>query len=106
MQFPSEGGRIRPAKSGSLPGMKNLRWLYLIDGVFLLIAGFLLGGWSNSPAGMELLGMIYPGPYHSHLPEWRAVGFAGEFGGALIAFGFAALALARTTDGRIHRSAA
>jgi len=86
--------------------MLKLRWLYVVDGMVLLITGFGLGGWSNSGAGMTLLGMTRPGEYLEHLPEWRAVGFAGELGGALMAFGFAALAVAHLKDSRAFRTAA
>ena len=85
--------------------MRILRWLYWIDAASLLIAGLLLAGWSNSPGGMDRLGMTYPGAYIEHLAEWRAVGYAGEFGVALMAFGFATLAIANAKDDGIRRSA-
>jgi signal transduction histidine kinase len=84
--------------------MSKLRWLYLTDGIFLLICGCLLAGWSNSISGMDLLGMRSPGDYGTHLPEWRAISFAGEFGAAYIAFGFATLAIFHTRDERVYRA--
>jgi signal transduction histidine kinase len=84
--------------------MSKLRWLYLIDGALLLICGFLLSGWSNSTLGIHLLDMREPGQYGTHLPEWRAISFAGEFGAALIAFGFATLAIFHTRDQRVYRA--
>src|SRR5678815_3759163 len=84
--------------------MSKLRWLFAIDGTLLLVCGFLLAGWSNSQWGMELLGLRSPGGYGPHVHEWRAISFAGEFGGALVALGFATLAIAHSRDARIYRA--
>jgi len=85
--------------------MKNLRLLHRINAVVLLTGGFVLYALNNSQIERDLLGLPTPGTYHEHLPEWRALGFTGEFAGALIAFGFATLAIAYAKDERILRSA-
>jgi signal transduction histidine kinase len=104
-QIPAQRGRVQSTRSVSLPGMGKLAWLFLIDAILLLLSGFLLGGWSNSSTGIDLLGLPIPGGYETHLADWRANGMAGEFGGALIAFGFATLAIAVAKDSGTRRTA-
>src|SRR5437016_3151835 len=83
----------------------TLRRLYFIDAWLMLAVGFLFFGYSNAPEGSSLFGINVPGEYSEHMSEWRANSFAGTFGGALMAFGFATLAIAGSRDARVHRSA-
>jgi signal transduction histidine kinase len=94
-KIPAEWGRHSASQSVSLPDMRKLYWLYLIDGVLLLVSGFLFAGQSNAIQWMDFLGMNGP---------WRPSSYSQEFGGALIAFGFAALAVAHFKDSHVHFS--
>jgi signal transduction histidine kinase len=85
--------------------MKLLRWVYRLNASSLLVVGFLVWFLHNGKSGTEFFGLINPGWYNDHLPQWRAMGFLGELGGALVAFGFATLAIARAKDDGILRAA-
>jgi signal transduction histidine kinase len=81
----------------------TLRKLFTLDGWLLLTVGFLFfGGW---PYPMEQMGIHLSGSFWANLNLWKALSFAGAFGGALMAFGFASLAVGRSADRRFLRTA-
>jgi signal transduction histidine kinase len=73
-----------------------LRTLYKIDGWILLVIGFAF--WGCWPFPLRWLGMDFPEWNAVPLNFWKFESFAGTFGGALMAFGFAALAVGRSHD--------
>lgn len=84
----------------------GLKRLFAIDAWLMLVVGFLFWGYSNASWGYGRFGIDDPGPILEHMSEWRAISFAGAFGGALMAFGFSSLAIAIFGDARFQRRAA
>ena len=72
-----------------------LRWMLLSDAVMMAVIGFVF--WGSYPGPLRAMGIPLPEGY-GDLAPWRAVGMAGLFGGALIAFAAVLLALALSRD--------
>ena len=85
----------------------GLRRLYFVDAWLMLIVGFAFWGYGNASVASRLFGIDYPTDFSvQHMSDWRAISFTGTFGGALMAFGFATLAIATIADERFHWRAA
>jgi signal transduction histidine kinase len=69
----------------------------------MLIVGFAF--WGSWPFLYGWLGIDTSGPFMQNLNLWKALSFGSTFGGALMAFGFASLAVARSADARFLRTA-
>jgi signal transduction histidine kinase len=86
----------------------TLRKLYKLDGWIMLIVGFSLwGGWpalAFNWLGIRVTGYT-PESFAANINLWQALAFSGAFGGALMAFGFASLAVGRSTDLRFLQTA-
>lgn len=76
----------------------SLRRVYQVDGWLMLVVGFVLLGYDGQVA--EALGIDLSGPFMAKFELWKAVSLGGLYGGALMAFGLASLAMARSTDRR------
>jgi len=70
----------------------------------MLAVGFAF--WGSWPYPIRWFDIVWPGSYADvNLNFWRAMSFSSTFGGALMALGFASLAVARSTDERFLRTA-
>jgi signal transduction histidine kinase len=82
----------------------TLRQWYRLDGWLMLVVGFAF--WGYGPLLAWYFGIPLPNE-SVHYDEWRltlrGIGFARVMGGALMAFGFASLAVARA-DAKAHRA--
>lgn len=74
----------------------SLRTLYKIDGAIMLAVGFVL--WGCWPFALRWLGIEVPQWNDAPFNFWKAISLGGTYGGALMAFGFAALAMSRSRD--------
>ena len=74
----------------------SLRTLYKIDGAIMLAVGLVF--WGCWPFALRLLGIEVPNWNDATFNFWKAISLGGTFGGALMAFGFAALAVGRSRD--------
>lgn len=72
-----------------------LRAALMLDAIVMAVVGFPLWGSYRGP--LESLGIWLPAD-HSDLIPWHAIGMAGLFGGALLAFAAALAALAMSRD--------
>jgi signal transduction histidine kinase len=81
----------------------TLRRLYILDGWLMIAIGIIFFRYINVLA--LSFGIDTSGPLDDNLDLWRAISFGGPFGGALIAFGLAALAMAKSRDPEFHRQA-
>jgi signal transduction histidine kinase len=81
----------------------TLRRLYIIDGWLMIAVGILFFYWVANLASW--FGMDTSGPISTNLDLWRGISYGGVFGGALIAFGLAALAMTKSRDPEFHRAA-
>jgi signal transduction histidine kinase len=80
----------------------NLRRLYAVDGVAMLVIGVGLAGWG--PMAISWFGSKWAGGVTND-GFWRAAVFIRLFGAALMAFGMAALAMWRAREPQAQRGA-
>ncbi len=84
----------------------TLRKLYQIDGWIMLMVGLVFwGGWPLNIHNWLGLGIDVSGDFMANFNLQKALSFSGTFGGALMALGFASLAVGRSTDTRFLQTA-